>query len=40
VPAESWTLKVWNERLRPNQLQKAFQVAAAEGQNAKVDITF
>lgn len=40
VPAGSWTLKVWNERLRPNQLQKAFQVSVAEGQNAKVDVAF
>lgn len=40
VPAGTWALKVWNERLRPAQLQKSFPVSIAEGQGAKVDIAF
>lgn len=40
VPAGTWALKVWNERLRPAQLQKSFPISIAEGQAAKVDIAF
>ena len=40
VPAGQLMLKVWNERLRPAQLQKSFSVSVAEGQSAKVDVAF
>ena len=40
VPVGSWALKVWNERLRPAQLQKSFPVTVADGQGTRVDIAF
>lgn len=40
VPAGTWTVKVWNERLRPNQLQKSFSVTLADGQGARVEVAF
>lgn len=39
APVGNWTLKVWNERLKPNQLNKTFSVVVAAGQDAKIDIT-
>lgn len=40
VPAGTWTLKIWNERLRSKQLNKSFTVEVAEGQETKVDLSF
>ena len=40
VPVGTWVLKIWNERFRPNQLEKSFNVTVGAGQEAKVDITF
>ncbi len=40
IPAGTWKLKVWNERLRPVQLGKSFDIKVAAGQEAKVDLTF
>jgi len=39
VPAGTWALKVWNERLKPAQLEKSSSVVVSAGQEAKVDIT-
>lgn len=30
VPAGSWKLKIWNERLRPKQLEKSFDIKVSE----------
>ena len=39
VPAGAWKLKVWNERLRPAQLEKAVDAKVVAGQEVKVDTT-
>lgn len=38
VPAGKWKLKVWNERLRPKQLAKTYEVTVAEGADSDVSI--
>lgn len=38
VPVGNWILKVWNERLRPNQLQKSYPVTVTSGEDVKIDI--
>lgn len=40
VPAGTWKLKVWNERLKPIQLEKSFDVKVTEGQEVKSDLAF
>ncbi len=40
VPSGTWTVKIWNERLRSKQLNKTFPVEVAEGQEIKVDLSF
>lgn len=40
VPVGTWTLKVWNERLRPGQLKKSFSIAVSAGREASLEITF
>ncbi len=40
VPPGTWKLKVWNERLKPVQLGKSFDVTVAAGQQAKIEVTF
>jgi plastocyanin len=39
VPFGNVVVKVWNERFRPNQLQKSFAVTVTSGEEAKLDIT-
>lgn len=38
VPAGTWKLKLWNERLAPAQLKKAYDVQVATGQDVKMDV--
>lgn len=38
VPAGSWKLKVWNERLKQKQLEKTFDVTVEQGGEAKCTI--
>ncbi|MBI2899791.1 MAG: hypothetical protein HYY17_06375 [Planctomycetes bacterium] len=38
VPAGSWKVKIWNERLKPKQLEAAFAVTVEEGKEAKTEI--
>lgn len=40
VPAGTWKLKVWNERLRPAQLSKSYDISVAPGGQGNADITF
>lgn len=40
VPAGTWKLKVWNERLKPGMLEKSYDVKVAADQEATVQITF
>ncbi|MDA2933089.1 carboxypeptidase regulatory-like domain-containing protein [Acidobacteria bacterium AH-259-D05] len=40
VPPGTWILKIWNERLRPKQLEKSFTVDVTEGQETEIDISF
>lgn len=40
VPAGSWKLKVWNERLKSKQLGKAWPVEAKTGQVSTVEVAF
>lgn len=38
IPAGKWKLKVWNERLKPKQLEAAFEVTVEEGKEAKIEL--
>lgn len=38
VPAGTWKLKLWNERLAPAQRNKVYDVQVAAGQDVKVDL--
>lgn len=38
VPAGSWKLKVWNERLKPKQIEATFAVMVDGAKEAKVEI--
>ena len=40
VPAGVWKLKVWNERLKPIQLEKSWDLKVTAGQEAKIEVTF
>lgn len=40
LPPGKWKLKVWNERLRPAQLSKSFDITVAAGAQGNADITF
>lgn len=40
VPVGAWALKIWNERLRPNQLEKPYPVTIDPRQESKLDIAF
>lgn len=40
LPPGTWTLRMWNERLRSEQLEKSFTVKVTEGQEVKMDISF
>ena len=39
VPAGTWKLKVWNERLKPAQLGKSYDVKVVSGQEVRIDPT-
>lgn len=38
VPAGTWKLKVWNERLKPKQLEASFEVKVEEGKESELEI--
>ncbi|HLY72994.1 MAG TPA: plastocyanin/azurin family copper-binding protein [Planctomycetota bacterium] len=38
VPAGTWKLKIWNERLKPKQLDATYEVKVEEGKEAEIEI--
>ena len=40
LPEGTWQLKVWNERLRPKQLQQSFAVTVAASGETTIEISF
>lgn len=38
VPAGTWKVKVWNERLKPKQLEATFEATIEEGKEARTEL--
>lgn len=38
VPPGTWKLKVWNERLKPKQVDASFEVTVEEGKEATIEL--
>lgn len=38
VPAGTWKLKIWNERLKAKQLEKTFEIKVEEGKEVSLDL--
>jgi plastocyanin len=38
VPAGTWKLKIWNERLKPKQLDITYEIKVDEGKEAEIEI--
>lgn len=38
VPAGTWKLKIWNEKLKPKQLDASFEAKIEEGKDAELEI--
>lgn len=38
VPAGKWKVRIWNERLKPKQLETAFEVTVEEGKVARFEL--
>lgn len=38
VPSGTWKLKIWNEKLRPKQLDATYEIKVEEGKDAAIEI--
>lgn len=38
VPAGTWKVKVWNERLKPKQLEAVFEATVEQGKDARIEV--